>query len=806
MLKNYLKIAFRNIIKHRIYSFINIAGLSIGLCCCLLIFMYVRDELSYENYNKNADQVYRVYDERISDDSFSKIALTPPIMAASLKQNFSDIQETLRLFYMSWNKQLINIDENQFYDEHFWLAEPNIFYFFQLKLLKGNTATALVDPYSIILSKETAERFFGNENPLGKTLKINNSNEYKVTGILADIPGNFHLKIDMLGSFSSIRAFGVTEARMKNWVWQQFYTYIQVPANYNISTLENKLPDFIKKNADPVTRKSGFWFNTKLQPLKSIHLHSSDLKFDFSERGDITYVTIFSIIAIFILLLACINFMNLTTSRSSIRSREIGIRKIIGARRSKIIMQFFGESIIMTSIAMLLAVGIAELVLPYFNAIAGKTFSLTSQLSNGLFFYLIGFSLLVGIISGSYPALYLSAFNPLKIIKGESKSGKSSFTLLRKILVVVQFSVSIFLLVGTIIVSNQLNFALNKSLGFDKEQVVVLPIHNGNVRNNYESVKAQILKDKNVISATACYGLPGHIIAMDGIQVSGTEDSKGIRVIVADQDYIKTLGMNIVAGRDFSKDFKTDETNAYVINESAVNFLGFGSSEDAIGKDLNWSVWGTDSVKHGKIIGVVKDFKIASIHNKIEPVVIQYYQQAFSSFAVRIKSSDIKSTLANLKTMWKRILPEWPFEYSFLDQDFAKLYNTEQRLSEIVTTFSFLAIFIACLGLLGLVSYATEMRSKEIGIRKVLGASSSQIIKLIIKEFTLLILISNIIAWPVAYLVISNWLENFAYRVNLNIWVFLLSAGIVLLIALFTVSFQSIKAANSNPVKVLKYE
>jgi len=804
MFKNYFKVALRNLIKSKVFSFINVAGLAIGMACCIVILLFVQDELSYDKHHPNAERIYRVINERHADGNSSYMALTPPPMGPTLANTFPEVEKSLRLFPLGFAESLMIYEDKKYFEKNLYLAEPSIFEFFHLPFVAGNPTTALTEPNSVVITEEMAHKYFGDVSPLGKIITMSNRTDLQVTGVIENPADHFHLNMDFILSFAILNDW-VPQQRMQSWVWQQFYNYIMLREGSDAEKLQAKLPDFIAQHADAQTKATGFWYRSQLQPVKDIHLHSSNFRFDFSERGDITYVYAFAIIAGFVLLIACINFMNLSTARSAKRAKEVGLRKVIGARRGQLVKQFMGESAVTGLLAVGLAIGLVELVLPAFNRFSGKSLGLNFETNFLTLLTILGFGLLVGLLAGSYPALFLSGFRPLQVLQGEFGRFKRAFPLLRKALVVIQFAISIVLIVGTLVVFQQIDFAQNKRLGFQKEQVVVLPLRGDAMEDNYQTVKRELLQNPHVLSATACYGVPGGIVAGDDIRLPG-QDNRPANVIVADHDYLTTLRMELVAGRNFSESFRTDAQEAFILNETLVREFGWSSPEAAIGKALEWDMWGEDAVKKGKVIGVVKDFHLKSVHEEITPTVIHIYPPAFSSLVVRIRPENMASTLDFFRDNWQEAAPAWPFQYEFLDQTLERLYKSEQKLAQIFGIFSLLSIFVACLGLFGLASFMAEQRTKEVGIRTVLGATKASIVKLFSMDFIKLVVLANILAWPIAYYFMNQWLENFAYRIDIAWSLFFLAGALALAIAVFTVSTQAIKAALVNPAQSLRYE
>ena len=792
MIKNYLKIALRNLIKHKAFSLINISGLAIGMACCLLIIIFVQDELRYDRFHDKSDRIYRMTSEWNQRGVIANYPLifsgVPPI----LQNEFSEVQNFVR-FDPRLNV-LISSGDKKFYEERLFYTDASVFEVFTFPLLKGDPKTALKEPYSIVLTENMAEKYFSGEDPMGQTLSIDNEHDYRIMGILKEIPRNSHIKFDFLASMATLEAQDSRYGKL--WAWN-CYTYLLLPEGYSYLDLERKFPDFIRRHRG---EKAVEAYTFSLQPLTSIHLHSH-LGSEIEPNGDIRYVYIFSAIAFFILLIACINFMNLSTARSANRAKEVGVRKVLGADRIRLTKQFLGESLFLSLMALPVAVALVELFLPAFNALTGKDLRIDYFGNSVVFIGLIGILLIVGILSGSYPAFFLSTFRPAEVLKGKLKAGSGS-TLFRKVLVVVQFSISIVLIAGTIIIFNQLDFIRNKKLGFDKEQVVVLPVSRSGIGQNFEAFKTELLQNPSVESVCGSTSLPSLLPTRSVFIPEGVEEGERLtlRNVLVDYDFIKTFGMEIIEGRDFSRDFATDTKEAFIVNEAAVKEFGWDS---ALGKRLI-DLEGP----RGLVIGMVKDFHFRSKHQKIEPLILSLLPSSrFVYFvSVKIRSSNISETLAFLKRKWNSFSPGWPFEYFFLDDNFNRLYKSEDRLRQVFLTFTFLAIFIACLGLFGLAAFTAEQRTKEIGIRKVLGASVPGVVLLLSKEFIKWVLAANVIAWPVAYFAMGRWLENFAYRISLGWGVFVAAAGLTLGIALFTVGFQAAKAALANPSDALRYE
>ena len=726
MIKNYLKLAFRNIKKSKSFSFINMAGLAIGMACCILIILFIQDELSFDRYHKKADRIYRLIDSFDVEGGLSRhFALSSAPFAPTLKRDFPEVKNAVRLF--PGRRRLVTYGEKKYYEDGLIFADASLFNIFTFPLIQGNPDRALEDPNSIVVSERIAMKYFGNEEPMDRMLIINDQ-EFLVTGIMKEMPANSHFHADMFASLKTQEQIPTIQNRyFRNWARHEFYTYLLLQEGSSAEDLQNKLPGFIEQHAAAQIKSIlGGSLSSRLQPLKTIHLQSH-LQMEISPNGDIKYVYIFSIIALFILLIACVNFMNLAAARSANRSKEVGLRKVVGASRGQLVKQFLGESWLFTFFSLLLAALLVKIALPFFNLLTNKDIAL-NELAN---FVLIGAILFilffVGIISGSYPAFFVSRYQPANVLKSSATigSGKSN---LRKGLVILQFSISIILIISTAIVLDQLDFLRNRKLGFDKEHVVVVPIRENEIRKNADAIKADLMQNPDILSATVTIGVPGGVVAGDAIQLVTEEGKKTLtlRMIYTDHDYIKTMGMEIIQGRDFSKDMSTDAAEAFLINEAAVRHLQL---DDPLNTRFDWDK------KNGKVIGVVKDFQFQSLKEEINPLVIHIWPRNTYVFAMRIRPTNIPETLAFIENKWKELDPAHPFEFSFMDESFDKLYRSEEKLSQIFSLFSILAISIAALGLFGLALFMVEQRTKEIGIRKVLGASISNIFILVSKVF-----------------------------------------------------------------------
>jgi len=800
MLKNYIVIAFRNLIRQRGYSLINVLGLSIGLAAFIMIVMFVRHELSFDRFHENSERIYRVcVNGMISGDPLD-VAVSAPPTGEAMKREFPEIVSVTRIDALP-QSVLFSFEDKKFYQEGLLFADSTFFDVFSFKLVRGNPEKALVDPYSLVITESLATKYFGNEDPMGKTIRMNDKSNFTITGVVADPPSNSHFSFKMLASFTTRLREG-NARHYQNWGSLSLYTYVLLAKNSDPRVLESKFPDLYMKYMEDLSKMDNIRFEPYLQPITSIHLHSN-LMAEIEPNSDIAYVYTFMAIALFILLIACINFMNLSTARSVKRSREVGMRKVVGAYRKQLIAQFIGESVIISFISMIVALLLVEILLPTFNHILDKEMKLQIFSDWRIVLFLGGLSILVGLLAGSYPAFYLSAFRPIKVLKGTLRSSsKKSNT--RNVLVVVQFAISIFLIISTGIVYNQLSYLRNKKLGFDKEHMLIVPLRGDRLSANAEYLKSQFKQLSIVANVATSQFVPGKEMNGSGYVPEGYDENNPVIFFTNNTgfDYIETMGMEMVEGRAFSKDYTTD-SSAIIVNETLVKRLGW---ENPIGKKI-LSYDDTIPVER-KIIGVVKDFHFRSLRSVIEPSVMFITANHARFMNIRLKPGNRKEQLKALQDKWGQVESVLPFDYFFLDNNFDSQYKADERLGELFIYFTLIAIFIACLGLFGLASYSAEQRTKEIGIRKALGSSVQGIIVMLSKQFTRWVIIANVIAWPVAWYFLDQWLAGFAYRIHLaECWyIFLLSALAALIIALLTVVYQAVKAALENPVDSLKYE
>ncbi|MGN6298446.1 MAG: ABC transporter permease [Ginsengibacter sp.] len=816
MIKNYLKIAWRNLMKNKVFSLINIVGLSTGLACCMLISLYILNETSYDRYQKNADNIYQVGTEFRGVGDIKKLPNTPAAMGEIMKSVFPEIQQTTRLVRLfGEDKTLLqytppNNAVKSFYETKGYLADSTFFRMFTYNFIAGDPSTALSNPNSVVLSEEIAKKIFGNQPALHKIIHISSStngdHDFEVTGVFkpinkpSHIDGRFFLST-MGGDVAQMIKNAGTNLANNN----MYYTYLLLAPGADPKKLEAQFPAFIDKYAGKELKAVGFQKVQYLVSLKDIHLHSgSDA--DVTPSGSVTYLYILASIALFTLLIACINFMNLATARSSKRSSEVGIRKVLGAEKKLLITQFLGESVMMSLIAFVFAILFTELLIPAFNSVSGKNLSLNfSNITIVVAFLLL--SILTGLLAGSYPAFYLSSFKPAKVLKGKFSNSLAAVSL-RKGLVIFQFVISVVLIVASVVISQQMAYLRSADLGFEQERQIVIPLRSANAKKIYSSFRDELLKQSTISNVGASAFYPGITNYSDIIlykQGESMQQGKDVRMNYVDTRFLQTLHITPVAGRLFSDDFRSDTSKAIILNEKAIKELGFASTQESIGKKLFFDFQGKNY--DFDIVGVVKDFHYEDLHLPITPYAFQLsLQPQYNYMIVHAKAGDINNILASVKNSWHNLNPSEPFEYNFLDEDFQKNYDAENRLSAIVGYFTAIAILISCLGLLGLAIFSAEQRTKEIGVRKVLGASVSSIVALLSKDFLKLVALAVLIASPLAWFAMNKWLQSFAYRIHINWTIFAITALAALLIASITISFQAIKAAIANPVKSLRSE
>ena len=807
MFKNYLKTAYRNLVKNKFYTAINIVGLAVGIATCLLILLYVSDELSFDRYNTQAQRIYRVNNEIKFGDNHVDLAVAPSLMGTTMVKEIPEVEQYTRI---QWHGSLLIKKGNEnLREDHVAYGDSTLFEVFTLPMISGDPKTALREPHSLVISEKIAKKYFNSVDPVGKEMIINDSLNYKITGVIRNIPSQSHFNFDIFVATSEN-----PYSRDDNWLSENWNTYILVKKNANINKLNTEINAMMDRYVGPELqgvvnmsldqfKKNGGYVRASLTPLTSIHLHSNKTG-ELGGNGNMQFVYIFSAIALFILLIACVNFMNLSTARSFNRAKEVGVRKVLGSLRKNLIQQFLAESVLISFIALIFAVMLASLLLPYFNQLSGKTIKADTIFQPGMIFSLVILMLIVGLLAGSYPAFFLSSFQPIAVLKGKLVAGFKR-SLLRNALVVVQFVITIVLIIGTLVVFNQLNYIRAMDVGYNRNHVLVI---NGTSVLGDQAVtfKNELLGITGVQNATITGYLPtDYERSSNAFFTSTALDPKSaisMQIWSVDENYVPTLGMKMLDGRNFSPQFPTDSTGI-IINEAAAKFLNTKET-------LNRKLYTISDFKSKKtiefhVIGVVKDFNFYSLHYLVTPLALSFGKNN-DNISVRIDASNTPSVISAIKTKWKTQAAGQPFDYGFMDEQFNSIYNTEQQTGRISITFSILAILIACLGLFGLVTYAAEQRTKEIGIRKVLGANVLGIVGMIIKDFLKLVIIASMFAFPIAWWGMNKWLMNFAYRVGIGWWIFIIAALIAVVVTVVTISYQAIKAAVSNPVNSLRSE
>ena len=794
-----MKTALRDIKRHKGYSFINVAGLTLGIACCLLIMLWVFDELSFDRFHENANNLYRVEQDYFFSGETYHVYPTPAPMGPGIKAEVPEIVEQTR--YAVLGNVLVKYGEKAFFENRARAVDPSFLRMLTYPFISGDPGTALNEPHSIVISEEIAEKCFTSEDSIGKIITLNNKYAFNVTGVFKNVPTNSFLRFDILVPFNFMEEIG---QYMDRWNANYITTLIQLHENASVPEVNKKITEIRHRHVaesftDPKRLRQ---FNEEpmtqvmLIPLTDVHLrrHSGS----GPSSGIMTYIYIFTIIAFVVLLIGCINFMNLATARSAGRAKEVGLRKVVGAVKTDLIKQFYSESILQACLALVFAGLLTVAVLPQFNALVEKEFTIKHLLQLKFIISMITITLVTGIFAGSYPALFLSAFQPVKVLKGAFSQGVKS-GLFRKVFVLIQFTLSILLIIGTGIIYRQINYMQNMNLGYDKKHVIYIPLR-GDTAGSYEVFKEVLRDDPSVLNVSGSWQWPAYFGAdSGGAEWEGKNPELDIRVCfnTVDFDYVETMKVEMVEGRAFSKKFTTDTSSAFLINEELLRIMG---KESAVNERFDF--WGID----GTIVGVMKNFHFKSLHSEIEPLAITVNTSSIDYAIIRLASGDISAGIKTVQSAWERIIPDYPFEYHFLDQAVKRMYEDEKTTKTLIQLFAILAILIACLGLFGLASFTAEQRTKEIGIRKVLGASVPGVVFLLSKEFSKWVLIANLVAWPVAYFLMKSWLHNFAYRTNLAMNIFILSGLLAFGIALLTVSFQSIKAALANPIKSLRYE
>jgi putative ABC transport system permease protein len=798
MLKNYFIIAWRNAWRNKLYSFINIAGLAIGMSCCVVIYLYLQQELSYDKWNVKADRTYRIVSDCYLPTGERKLASTPPHLLTELKNNSPGVVSAARIVSAE-GERVLAYGDKKVYAANVYFADSSIFDVFTFPVLAGNPETLLNDPYTVVMTASTARNYFGEENAIGKIMKLSDSVSVKVTGIIADVPRNSHLQFDILVSRSTLMSMFATNKEMleavDNWLYIDSYTYVVLDEKTEVKEFESQLNKHVAEQTANIRRQLGISLTMELQPLTSIHLHSNrEYELKPYTNSDITYVYIFSATALFILLLACCNFINLSTARSLGRSKEIGLRKVIGGKRAQLVAQFLSESVLFSLIAGLLSGLIVMAVLPVFNSFV----SMPVQPDNSLFIVYTGIILCTGLLAGFYPAFLLSSFSPVASLKGIVRHGWTD-VLLRKGLVIFQFAVAIALIISSVIVFRQLDFIQNRKIGMKKEQLVQLELRFPDIPKAPVMLQ-KLMKTPGVVSGSLT-NFSFQNMNLSTVLPEGADENKlnAENICSIDEHFLKTFQIDLVAGHDYSG--LPADANGFIVNEAAVKAFNWKSPQQAIGKKID------DTDGHiGTVIGVVKDFNYTSLHDLIRPLVMHIKPIKHSRVTLRLQPGHIVSAMKEMQNTWTEIATDSPFNYVFLEDEFNSLYKGEQNMRSIIGIFTCLALLIACLGLFGLTTYSIRQRVKEIGIRKVLGAGIFSIAGLLSKDFMKLVAISVIIAVPLAWLLGHKWLQDFAYKADMNWWLFAAAGIVALFIALATVILQALKAANANPVKSLRTE
>jgi putative ABC transport system permease protein len=802
MLKNYLKIAYRNFIRHKLYSFINVFGLAIGLSICMIISLWVLRELSYDRFHENASRIYRIERELFRDNLYSRWPITGGYYKRALIEDYPEIVNAVRF----WKRELAIKDyKNVVHRQEMFAVDNSLFEMFDFHLEEGDEKTALKEPMTVVLTRENAVKYFGIGDAVGKSLPFEWQDkliDFEVTGILEKVPENSHIHFDMLISMANYK-----EDVYDSWRGNYLYTYVLVAENTLKHDLEEKLRTFVTQRLEPhygdlllQDRSIHEVLKMHLFPLRDIHLHPS-ANWEVEAGGNISSVYIFSCIAVLILIIACMNFVNLSTARASKRGKEVSLRKTVGAERHQLRVQFVQESVLIAFVSLVLALFMSSLFIQAYNVIFAENLSISLLLQLKNLIILVGVTFAVGVLAGLYPAYYLTRFEPVEVMKGSPMSGggKSVF---RRNMVIIQFSISIILIVGVFTIYKQMRYIQTRSLGFDKENVVIIPVRSQQIAQNYGSFRNELTQNSQIISASASSEVPADSHYSNNY-VSRLESEEPISLILfaCDYDYVETYRMKILAGRAFSRDLGTDTEGTIILNASAAHRIGW-MPEEAVGKKLE----GAYSESPAQVVGVVENFHFKSLRREVEPMALLLYPDYIRDISVRIKPGDVGRTLNFIQQKWEILFPGEQFEYSFLDNRINQLYESEKKMQDLFVIFSALSILVACLGLLGLVSFTAELKTKEIGIRKVLGASTGNVVMLLSKEFIQWILLANIVAWPLAWLMMNKWLQNFAYRTNIGWIVFMLAGFVTMLIAIFTFIFQTVRTACAKPVDSLRYE
>ena len=793
MINNYVRVFLRQIKKYKGYSFINFAGLTLGLAVFILILLFVQNELSVDRHHENLNRIYRIQGENGRQIS------TAPAVGKWISEKLPEAEKIVRFKFR--HDYLVKFRPNNQVNQektliikNFGWADAAVFDVFNFPFISGDPKTALEDPFALILTKTTADRIFGEEDPIGKTLELNNQHEYHVTAVIKDLKRT-HLRFDVLAPFQNLEKI-IDSAELDSFDSWNLATYVLLPKTHDKAAVASKITALFHDKLRELWKRD---FVFELFPLKDVYF----APLGYGHQGNKPMVYIFILIALFILLIACVNFLNLSTARASLRAKEVGIKKVVGSTRNRLIMQFLTESILFCLISFAAALIFASVFLPEFNRLINRNLTLDSFWSPLVLFAVIGGVMLVGLLAGLYPALYLSAFRPVTVLKGRKTIGVRS-GVFRKVLISFQYAISITLIIATIVVLKQINYIKNKDLGFKKENLIYMEIpRNRSIRNNKAAFKSKLLQHPQIHNVTYSQGRPGVVYNWEGFEYKGRRS--GYAIFTVDPDYCDVYGLEIVAGRNFSREMTTDQLRTCLLNETAVQTLEL---EDPVGTILHHDDLGGSSfpVNDVEVIGVVKDFNYQTLRYPIQPQMFGWNDPWLWMISVKISSENTSATIAHIKKTWQEFSPEFPFDFHFVDDLVGSQYQNEERLAKTIRYFAILGILIACLGLFGLASFMAEQRTKEIGVRKVLGASINGILVLLSKEFCKWVIIANVVAWPLAYFAMNKWLSDFAYRTNIGFWPFFLSASITLMVALITISYQSLKAATAEPIESLRYE
>ena len=795
MFKNYLKIAFRNLVKNKATSFINITGLAVGMACCLMIFLYVNHEFSYDGFHEDGDRIFRVLtiDEALGVTS-NMVGITLPPLGPAMQDAFPEVEESTRI--LGNGRTLLTYGEKNIYTQDVIYAEPSIFTLFDYELKTGDPETALSRPYTAVFTESLAKNVFGDEDAVGKSFVMDNDNDnpIEIVGIAADTPPNSHFRYDMMVSLYPAEQDSNVAQFLASWGTIAMRTYVKLDNAASEENVETKMETLIRE------REVSNNFKVTLQPLKDVHLGSKNILFDGynADKTDISYLYSLLAVAAFVILIAGFNFMNLSTARSTSRAKEVGMRKVVGALRPQLIAQYLGETVLLCFLSLVLSLALVEIFAPMLGLPITGSYTLHLFSDPVVAASILVITLLIGLLAGGYPAIILSAFRPVMVLKGSFRTSKSGIWL-RRVLVVMQFTASIGMIIATLLVYQQLNFMRHKNIGFDREQVVAINLGDPEVRQTSEALVNELNQNPAIVSTAQSTTLPARGFGRTGIQPEGAseEDVWIVSIMAFNDEFIPAMGMEMAAGRNFSRDHPSDRSESILINEAAAAAMGW---DNPIGKTISQ---GGNPLN---VVGVVKDFHFANMRHKIEPLIMRYNPDPLGTLTIRIQPEDISGTLAFIESTWQKINPSHPFEYSFVDEEFEQLYRSDQGFAQLVINFTVLAILIACLGLFGLATFSAEQRTKEVGIRKALGATIPGIVVLLSKEFIKLVSLAFLIASPLAYFLMEGWLADFAYRIDIGWQIFLFAGILALAIALISVSFNAIKAALANPVKTLRYE